>query len=78
MPGKFGILNPFDKWKKGDFPCDPLVYISLSSYGKKNNHIILTGSLAHEDEIDYAVDRLKFDLELARKDAKKKIIKPKK
>jgi LPS O-antigen subunit length determinant protein (WzzB/FepE family) len=74
MPGKFGILNPFRKWKKGDLPCDPFVYISLNSHGEKDGHIILTGSLAHEDEIDHAIDKLKADLELARKEAKKKLL----
>lgn len=71
MIGKFGILNPFSKWKKGDLPCDPFVYISLNSHNEKDGHIILTGSLAHDDEIDYAIEKLKYDLEQARKEAKK-------
>jgi len=73
MSGKFGVLNPSSKWKKGDLPCDPVMYISLNSNGTKDGNIIVTGSLASEGEIDYAVDKLKDDLEAARKEAKRKL-----
>jgi hypothetical protein len=73
MSGKFGVLNPSSKWKKGDLPCDPVMYISLNSSGTKDGNVIITGSLASEGEIDYAINKLKGDLELARKEAKRKL-----
>ncbi len=72
MSAAFLILNPFQKWKKGDLPCDPTVSIALKQWGtSKDGNIIISASLATDSEIDYAVDQLKKDLELARKNAKR-------
>lgn len=71
MSGQFGVLNRFSKWKKGDFPCDPTVTIALNQWGKINDVVTISATLASDSEIDFAIDQLKKDLESARKEAKR-------
>ena len=72
MSGKFGVLNPYRLWKKGDMPCDPTVTIVLNEYGTKaDGSVVISSSLASDSEIDFAINRLQEDIELVRKGAKK-------
>jgi hypothetical protein len=72
MSVKFGALSPSSKWKKED-PChDPLIYICLNSTRIVDGYTVVTGSLASDGEIDFAIDKLKEDLEKVRKEAKRK------
>lgn len=72
MSGKFGIFNPFHKWKKGDFPCDPIVNVVLNEWGTKaDGRISISASLSTDSEIDYTIDRLQKNLESTRKNAKR-------
>lgn len=74
MSGKFSVVGIMDGWKKGDLPGNQMVNIVLSSYGTLNNGLVaVTAQLASEQEVDYAVDQLIKDLEIARKKAKEKI-----
>ena len=71
MSGKFGVFNPFQKWKKGDLPCDPTVTIALNQWGTNDGVVTISASLASDTEIDFAIDQLKKDLESASKEAKR-------
>ncbi len=71
MSGQFGVINPFQKWKKGDLPFDPIVTIALNQWGTKDGIVTISASLASDSEIDFAIDQLKNDLESARKEAKR-------
>jgi hypothetical protein len=71
MNGQFGVLNPFQKWKKGDLPCDPTVTVILNQCGMNEGITTISASLASDTEIDFAIDQLKRDLESARKVAKR-------
>ena len=71
MSGKFGVFNPFQKWKKGDLPCDPTVTIALNQWGTNDGVVTISESLASDTEIDFAIDQLKKNLESARKEAKR-------
>lgn len=74
MNGKFGVVGTMDGWKKGDFPNNQMVNIVLESYATLNRDLIaITAQLATEQEVDYAIDELIKDLEVARKMAKEKI-----
>lgn len=73
MSGRFGIFNPFQKWKKGDLPYDPTVTIILKEWGTNNGMITVSMSLASDTEIDFAIDLLKKDLETTRNDAKRQL-----
>jgi hypothetical protein len=74
MSGKFGVVGIMDGWKKGDLPGNQMVNIVLNSYGTLNDgSLALTAQLASDQEVDYAVDQLIKDLEVARKKAKEKI-----
>lgn len=70
MSRKFGVFNPFKKWKKGDLPYDPTVTIALSQWGTSDGVVTISESLASDTEIDFAIDQLKLDLESVRKEAK--------
>lgn len=71
MSGKFRVFNPFQKWKKGDLPCDPTVTIALNQWGTNDGIVTISASLATNTEIDFAIDQLKKDLESARNEAKR-------
>lgn len=73
MLGKFGVYNPFGKWKKGDDPCDPTVALKLKEpiFTVSDGSITISALLATSSEIDFAVDQLQKDLEAARKEAKR-------
>ena len=71
MSGRFGIS--YQEWKKGDLPHDPAVSIVLNEWSTINGLITISMSLASDTEIDFAIDQLKADLEVARKKAKSRI-----
>ena len=74
MPVKFGVYNPFNKWKKGDPPDDPTVSLILEGTGcftNKNGDINISATLVSDSEIDYAVEHLQKSLESVRKEAKR-------
>lgn len=73
MPGKFGVFNPFEKWKKGDAPCDPTVALKLKGpvFIDGDGSIMISALLATDSEIDFAVEQLQKNLEAARKEAKR-------
>ena len=72
MSGKFQVLNPYRRWKIGDFPCDPTVTIALNQWGTTSDGVItISGTLASDTEIDFTINQLKNDLEAVGKDAKR-------
>ena len=71
MSGRFGVFNPFQKWKKSDLPFDPTVTVALNQWGTNHGVVTISASLASDTEIDFAIDQLKKDLESARKEAKR-------
>ena len=73
MSVKFGIINPFKKWKKGDLPRDPTVSLILKEgyFSNTDGDICVSATLASDYEIDYAVDQLQKNLESVRKEAKR-------
>ena len=72
MAGKFGVFNPFKKWKKGDLPGDPTVSIILNEYGTSDEGVIsISATLVTDSEIDNAIDELQKNLESVRKEAKR-------
>ena len=72
MPGKFGVFNPFQKWKKGDLPGDPTVSVVLNEYSTSEEGIVsISSTLATDSEIDYTIDELQKNLESVRKEAKR-------
>ena len=74
MKGLFGIVGTMDKWKKGDFPNNQMVSITLENYlAKTDEKILLSCELASDGEVDYAIDNLIKNLEFIRKKAKKNI-----
>lgn len=74
MNGKFGVVGILDGWKKGDLPGNQMVNIVLNSYSTlRDGNIAITSQLASDTEVDYAIDGLIKDLNMARKKAKEKI-----
>ena len=74
MKGKFGVVGILDGWKAGDLPGNQMVSLVLNSHSKlKNGDIAITALLASDEEVDYAINSLIKDLEVARKKAKEKI-----
>lgn len=74
MSRKFGVVGIMDGWKKGDLPRGQMVNVVLNSYGTLNDgSVAITAELASDQEVDYAIDQLIKDLEVARKKAKEKI-----
>lgn len=74
MKGKFGVVGILDFWKRGDLPGNQMVNIVLNSYSTLNDgNIAITSQLASDAEVDFAIDSLIRDLELARRNAKAKI-----
>ena len=72
MSGKFDVFNPFQKWKRGDMPCDTHVTLVVNELNPEDDgRIRLTPSLATESEIDYEIDAMQRDLESLRKKAKR-------
>lgn len=72
MSGKFGVHNPFSKWKRGDHPCDPHVVLLLNELNQeKDGRIRLTPTLTSDSEIDYEINNMKKDLEYVGKEAKR-------
>ena len=71
MSEVFSVLNPYQKWKKGDLPCDPTITIVLKQWGFDDDVVKISATLAADSEIDFAIDRLKNNLELVRKEAKR-------
>lgn len=76
MNGKFGVVGSMDGWEKGDCPNNQMINIVLNNYSTlTNGNISLTCELATDDEVDFAINQLIKDLEIARKKAKTKISK---
>lgn len=71
MPGQFGVFNPLHKWKTGDLPADAVVFVALNEWSTNEDIVTLSASLASDTEIDFAIDRLKEDLEKVRREAKR-------
>ena len=72
MHRKFDVYNPQRQWKKGDIPKDPTLFLILMGHGTlKGGLVAVTHSLASDEEIDFAVDDLIKDLEVARNKAKR-------
>lgn len=71
MSGKFGVFNPFRKWKKGDPLGDTHITIVVNELNAEDDgRIRMTPKLATDSEIDYEIDQMKRDLESVRKEAK--------
>ncbi len=62
---------------KKDLPFNPYVHIFLSEYSQDEGHILLSPRLMTDEEIDYSIDRLRKQLETARKKAKLELKKQK-
>ena len=74
MSGKFEVVGILDGWEKGDLPGNQMVNIVLNGCTTiQDGFVAVTAQLATDNEVDYAVDNLIRDLEVARKKAKEKI-----
>jgi hypothetical protein len=71
MLGQFRVINPFRDRKKGDLPSDPRVILTLGQWGIRDESVIFSGSLGSDSEIDFAIEKLKQDIEAVRKSAKR-------
>lgn len=72
MSGKFGVVNLFADWKKGDPPVDPFITLALNEVlGQVDGFPKLTATLATAPEIDFEVDQMQRDLEVVRGEAKR-------
>jgi hypothetical protein len=67
------MYSPGRQWKKGDLPFSPFVSIAVGTYSAEKGEILLTAELMTDQEIDYAVESLKAELEEFRKKAKLKL-----
>ena len=70
----FNVFNPLRKWKKGDYPISPAVYIQLTSFLRDQDERVLIGhQLMTEQEVDEQINQLAKELEIVRKKAKKEL-----
>jgi hypothetical protein len=69
--GKFTAI--IEKNSDSKIPFDPLVWIALTSHGKKDGSIIISGSMASKSEIDFTINQFIDDLEFVRKEATRKL-----
>ena len=64
---RLSMYSPLHNWKEGDIPTNPYVSISLDTYfGKgidKDTKILISNQLFEDQEIDYAVNELKKELD---------------
>jgi len=68
----FDVFNPLKKWKKGDYPISPAVYIQLTSFVRDQDERVLIGhQLMTEQEVDEQINQLVKELEAVRRKAKK-------
>lgn len=70
---RFAIYSPLRAWKKGDYPLSPFLHLSVGTYSKEQEHILLSAQLMTEREIDEVVDQLRNELEDFRKEAKNEL-----
>jgi len=70
---RLSIYSPARKWKKGDLPTSPFVYLTLGAHSKDNDNILLSPQLMSDSEIDEVVTQLKAELDDFRKKAKKEL-----
>lgn len=67
----FDVFNPLKKWKKGDYPISPAVYVQLTSFVRDQDERVLVGhQLMTEQEVDEQVNQLVEELEVVRRKAK--------
>ncbi len=70
---RFSIYSPLRKWKKGDIPVSPFIYLKLATYSEKNDKILISPELMSDPEIDEIVTQLKQELDEFGKKAKKEL-----
>lgn len=70
---RLSIYSPLKKWKKGDLPTSPFLYLTVGTHSKENNHILLSPKLMSGREIDEVVTQLKAELDEFGKKAKKEL-----
>jgi len=70
---RLSIYSPLKKWKKGDLPTSPFLYLTVGTHSKENNHILLSPQLMSDREIDEVVIQLKAELDEFGKKAKKEL-----
>ncbi len=70
---RLSIYSPIKKWKKGEMPISPFVYLAVGTHSKENDLILLSPQLMSELEIDEVVTQLKAELDEFGKIAKKEL-----
>ena len=67
---RFTIYSPYSKWKETDIPNNAHVNLAVGTCSLERDHILVSPNLMTEEEIDYAVNAMKDELEMMRKKAK--------
>ncbi|MCO6057965.1 hypothetical protein NG726_14960 [Pseudomonas sp. MOB-449] len=70
---KLALHSPLHSWKKGQYPVNPFVYLSVGTHHEDDGRILLSAQLMTDVEIDHEVDSMIKELEEFRKKAKKEL-----
>lgn len=74
MAHRFEVKSPLRNRKKEEYPVSPFLVIKIGHADiDVDGDTVLTAHLMTETEIDHAIDRLREDLEVVRKAAKKEL-----
>lgn len=74
MARRFEVKSPLRMKSKEEYPLSPFLVIKISRADTDvDGDSVLTEHLMTETEIDHAIDRLREDLEVVRKAAKKEL-----
>jgi len=71
---RLAMYSPLRAWKKGEMPLSPFVNMSVGTHSGSDGRILLSAQLMTDQEIDYAVDEFKDELEEFRNEAKKELL----
>lgn len=72
---KLVLSSPLRKWKKGQMPISPFVYLSANSaFDAVNNEFFFSAQLTTDNEVDVAINNMIKELEKIRISAKKELI----
>ena len=70
---RFSIYSPLRQWKKGDMPVSPFLYLTVGTYSKEDDNVLLSPQLMSDPEIDEIVAQLKAELDEFGKKAKREL-----
>lgn len=56
---KLALSSPLRKWKKGQMPISPFVYLSANSaFDAENNEFFFSAHLTPDNEVDVAINNM--------------------